>query len=179
MSFADAKENGEMLSEAECIDLLRRTPLTMLYRYINEYTDETYETGRSFQVYMNNYRKRRNEMAAKENKLYWNDVFERAGVSNTYGYKLVSGCKQTLKRDTILRICFACGMNYYEAEEALRCAFLPSLRVRDSRDAVIISAFCRGITDPAEVTRMLEANGQRPLDTCCAGAGGSGLRQIG
>ena len=179
MTVMEARRNGEVMSEAECVDLLRRTPPTMLYRYIRNYTEETREEGKPFQTFMLQYKKKWNMTARKEDRLYWNEVFERAGISNTYGYKLVSGNKTTLKRDTILRLCLACRMNYFDVEEALECACLPLLRAKNARDAVIIAAFCRGMSDPTEVSRMLEANGQRVLEPCCTGSCGNELRKIG
>ena len=179
MSLREARAMSEVLSEAECIDLLRRTPTSMLYRYIKDYTEEAPEEGKPFQLFMCQYKKRWNELARKEDRIYWNDVFERAGISNTYGYKLISGHKFTLKRDTILRICLACRMDLGNVTEALRCAGLPSLRARNARDAVIIAAFCRGMTDPTEVSRVLEANGQAALEPCGMSAAEEDLRQIG
>ena len=166
MSVKEARRKSEVLSEAECVDLLRRTPPTMLYRYLGKYVDEPSETGKPFHDFMFRYKKKWNEDYPGEEHLYWNNVFERAGISNTYGYKLVGGSKTTLKRDTILRLCYACRMDYYDALEALRCAGMPTLRARNARDAVIISAFCRGVSDPVEVSRMLSANGLAELEPC-------------
>ena len=179
MSYMEARRRSEVLSEAECVDVLRRTPTTMLHRYISTYTREPEEEGKPFQVYMCEYKRKRNEAAARNKKIFWNDVFERAGISNTYGYKLISGNKSTTKRDTILRLCFACRMGYCEATEAIRCAGLPALRARNARDAVLIAAFLRGMTDPEEVSRMLVANGQSALETCGVVAVEEDLRQIG
>lgn len=179
MSLMEARRKRELLSEEECVDLLRRTPPTMLYRYIKDYTEEPRDEGKPFQRFMCQYKKNWNDFAAKGEKIYWNDVFERAGISNTYGYKLVSGHKQTLKRDTILRLCLASRMDYYDVLEALRCAGFPTLQAKNARDAVIISAFCRGMTDPTEVSRMLAANGQKELESCCSCAAEEDLRQIG
>lgn len=178
MSYAEARRKSEVLSEAECVDLLRKTPPAMLYRYISSYTEEANEHEKPFQTFMLQYKKRWNEFAERKEKIFWNEVFERAGISNTYGYKLVSGHKSTLKRDTILRLCFACRMDYYDVVEALRCAGLPSLRAKNARDAVLIAAFCAGMTDPTEVSRMLAANGQKALESCGTASEEGELRKI-
>ena len=161
-------KKADILSEAECLRQLSRTSTGMIYTYIQNFTDKMYADRTPFRTFMYRYRQKVNDaVAAPREKLRWNHVFERAGLSNTYGYKLISGKKATLKRDTILRLCFACSMSLSEAEEALSCSCMPSLRARNPRDAVIILAFLKGIDDPEEVSRLLMKNRQSPLEPCC------------
>ena len=160
------EKTRDMLSEAECLDMIANTPPALMYRYIEKFADEVYVAGISFRNFMYSYKKRRNNCVIGGKKLYWNEIFSRAGLSNTYGYKLVGGHKTTLKRDTILRLCLACEMTPKDAEEALWCSGMPSLRARNPRDAVLISAFGSGIFDPEEVSRLLVANGQKALEEC-------------
>lgn len=55
----------------------------------------------------------------RKKKISQKEVFIRADLDDRYGYKLISGEKQTQQRDTILRICLAAEFTLVEAQEAL------------------------------------------------------------
>lgn len=68
-------------------------------------------TSRPFTDYM--------RMKFREKGITQKDVFIAADLDDKTGYKLISGEKHTLQRDTILRICLAARFSPDETQEAL------------------------------------------------------------
>ena len=65
-------------------------------------------------------------------------VFERAGVSNGYGYKILYGEKKTQNRDLILSLCLGAEMNLSQIQTALLLYNMPLLFPCYPRDDVLI-----------------------------------------
>lgn len=99
-------------------------------------------------------------------KLVRKNVFAKADIPEDYGYKLLTGEKHTNKRDVILRICFAAGMNTEEVQRALKTYGLPVLYVKNPRDAALYLLFGRGYDNVENVSDYLIKNNFPPLDTC-------------
>ena len=85
------------------------------------------------------------------------EIFIRADLDDRYGYKLISGEKQTQQRDTILRICLAAEFTLDETQEAL------VLYGKIRRDTAFIVAFSNRIYDIHDVDAILRENNMPPF----------------
>ena len=90
-------------------------------------------------------------------------VFERAGFSNKYGYRLLSQDKNTRQRDYILRLCFAAELSLSETQRALKLYGMSPLYAKVSRDAVLMIALNQGIHEISDVNNLLISHGMEPL----------------
>ena len=89
-----------------------------------------------------------------------------ADISEGYGYKLVSGEKHTLQRDTVLRLCFGGHLALDEVQRALKLYGMTPLYSRIPRDAVLIIAINANIYEITDVDDLLVKNGLEPLKPC-------------
>ena len=99
----------------------------------------------------------------REKKLSQKEIFIRSDLDDRYGYKLISGEKQTLQRDTILRICLAAEFTLGETQEALILYGMAPLYHRIRRDTAFIVAFCNGVYDIHDMDRILRENDMPPF----------------
>ena len=99
----------------------------------------------------------------REKRLPQKEVFIRADLDDRYGYKLISGEKQTQQRDIILRICLAAEFTLGEAQEALVLYGMTPLYEKVRRDTAFIVAFSNRIYDIHEVDTILRENGLPPF----------------
>ena len=102
----------------------------------------------------------------KQKHLKQQDLFLAADIPERYGYKLLSGEKHTRQRDIILRLCFAARMNLEEIQKALKLYGHPVLYPRFPRDAVLMVAANRGLSEIEEVDSLLTSHGMEPLLPC-------------
>ena len=91
------------------------------------------------------------------------DVFLAADVSEKYGYKLLSGEKQTKQRDVILRLCYASELTLEETQKALKLYRMPELYAKIPRDAMIMIAFNERPGSIIDVNSFLKNNGMEIL----------------
>ena len=91
------------------------------------------------------------------------DVYSFAGVSETYGSKIISQEKHTKNRDMIIRLCIAGHFNWDETNRALKIYGMTELYAKDSRDACIIVAINNRIYDLGRVDDMLTERGLSKL----------------
>ncbi len=96
-------------------------------------------------------------------KLTQKELFVLADIPENYGYKLLSGEKTTRKRDVILRLTIASGLNLKETQRILHKYELPELYAKIKRDALIMIAINEKKTI-SETNILLEANGMEPLE---------------
>jgi len=99
----------------------------------------------------------------REKRIPQKEVFIRADLDDRYGYKLISGEKQTQQRDTILRICLAAEFTLDETQEALILYGMAPLYEKIRRDTAFIVAFCNRIYDIHEVDSILRFNNMPPF----------------
>ena len=91
------------------------------------------------------------------------DVYSRAGISETYGSKLLSGEKHTKNRDVIIRLCIGGHFSLNEINRALKIYEMSPLYAKDKRDAAIIVAVNNRKYDLADVDDILESQGLEKL----------------
>ena len=99
----------------------------------------------------------------REKEITQKDVFICADLDDRYGYKLISGEKQTQQRDTILRICLAAGFTLGETQEALILYGMAPLYEKIRRDAAFIVAFRNRIYGIHDVDAILRENELPPF----------------
>lgn len=87
------------------------------------------------------------------------DVYSFAGVSESYGEKIVRMEKHTTNRDLIIRLCIAGRFSLVETNKALKLYGMNSLYSKDARDASIIVAINNRIYNLADVDDILLSNG--------------------
>lgn len=123
-----------------------------------DFLRENPQTDRAFSSYMR-------EMLKKKGKKQ-QDIFNAAGISYGYGYKVISGEKRTRQRDLILEICIEAGFSLEETQKALRLYEMAELYPKIPRDAVIIIALNQGSGTIENVNKLLTEHGFPALYQC-------------
>ncbi len=98
-----------------------------------------------------------------EKNIKLKDVYSFAGVSESYGSKIVTMEKHTKDRDLIIRLCLAGHFNWDETNRALKLYGLTELYAKDPRDACIIVAINNRIFDQYEIDEMLMKQGLKKI----------------
>ena len=98
-----------------------------------------------------------------EKNIKLKDVYSFAGVTESYGSKILRMEKHTKNRDMIIRLCIAGHFNVDEINRALKYYEMSSLYVKEPRDACIIVALNNRIFDFAEIDEMLGKQGLKKL----------------
>ena len=91
------------------------------------------------------------------------DVYSFAGVTESYGSKILTMEKHTKNRDLIIRFCVAGHFNWDETNRALKLYGFNELYSKDSRDAVLIVAINNRLFDFDKIDEMLMQHGMERL----------------
>lgn len=91
------------------------------------------------------------------------DVISKAGFSNKYGYRLLSGDKHTVQRDYFIRICLAGEFTLDESQRLLKLYGFCPLYPRIKRDAAIIGFITSGIYEIKNINKNLQDLSLEPL----------------
>lgn len=91
--------------------------------------------------------------------IFLKDIYSFAGVSESWGGKIVSMERHTVNRDLILRLCIAGHFSLEEINRALKLYGMNPLYAKDKRDAGIIVAVNNRIYDLADLDEILEGQG--------------------
>lgn len=91
--------------------------------------------------------------------IFLKDVYSFAGVSESWGGKIITMEKHTKNRDLILRLCIAGHFSLVEINRALKLYGMNSLYAKDKRDACLIVAINNRIYDLSELDELLEKQG--------------------
>lgn len=86
-------------------------------------------------------------------------VFEKAGISNGYGYKILYGEKKTQNRDLILSLCLGAEMSLPQIQTVLLLYDMPLLFPFRPRDEIIIRAVIERVVSVAEINSRLAREG--------------------
>ena len=97
--------------------------------------------------------------------IYMKDVYTTAGVTESYGSKIISQEKHTKKRDLIIRLCVAGHFNLMEINRALKLYGMNELYPKNPRDACIIVAINNRIFNLAKIDDSLAEQGLDLLST--------------
>ncbi len=85
-------------------------------------------------------------------------IFEKAGVSTGYGYKILYGEKTTLNRDLILSICISAELELKQIQTALLLYHMPLLFPCYPRDSILISSIIHHADFRTINERLVENN---------------------
>ena len=91
------------------------------------------------------------------------DVYSFAGVTESYGSKILRMEKHTSDRDMIIRLCAAGHFTLLEMNRALKLYGFSELYAKNPRDACLIVAINHRIYDIYEIDRILEEHGHKKL----------------
>lgn len=98
-----------------------------------------------------------------EKNIRLKDVYSFAGVSESYGSKILTMEKHTANRDLIIRFCIAGHFNWDETNRALKLYGFKELYSKDKRDAVLIVAINNRVFDLYDIDEILLQNGMERL----------------
>ncbi len=95
----------------------------------------------------------------KENSISQKTLFVKADISETYGYKLLSGEKKTRQRDVILRMLIAAKLDFDEVQSALHKYGMEELYPKNKRDALLIMCINEKRDMVSQVNEILKNKG--------------------
>ncbi len=142
-------------STDELNDLLEKVKPSQIDRYLKENKKYLKDDKKAFYYYV------KEVLDAKRIKL--KDVYLKAGVSETFGSKILRMEKHTSDRDLILRMCLAGRFNWEETNRALKLYGMCELYSRDSRDACVIVAINNRMYDIIDVDALMKSKGLKGI----------------
>lgn len=92
-------------------------------------------------------------------------LFEQAGLSRAFGYKVLNGSRQP-SRDTLLRLAFVLEMDIRSTQLFLKCGRHARLTAHDVRDVVIMKALNDKLSLSEIDALLLECNQAPLIDKC-------------
>ena len=144
-------------STNELNDLLENMKPDQLDSYLKDNSKYMADEKKAFYYYMKD--------VLDEKNIKLKDVYSFAGVTESYGSKIVTMEKHTKDRDLIIRLCLAGHFSWDETNRALKLYGLSELYAKDPRDACIIVAVNNRIFDMYEIDEMLIKRGLKKLST--------------
>lgn len=142
-------------STNELNDLLENMKPDQLDTYLKDNSKYMADEKKAFYYYMKD--------VLDEKNIKLKDVYSFAGVTESYGSKIVTMEKHTKDRDLIIRLCLAGHFNWDETNRALKLYGLSELYAKDPRDACIIVAINNRIFDIYEIDELLLKQGLSKL----------------
>lgn len=124
-------------------------------KFLDENRAELKDDCKAFYYHMKN--------TIEKKGLFLKAVYMSAGVSESYGGKIITMEKHTKNRDLIIRLCLAGHFNLMETNRALKLYGMSELYPKISRDACIIVAINNHKYDRFSVDESLKNVGLRPL----------------
>ncbi len=135
----------------ELDEILENTHPGQLDSYFREHKDCLADGKKAFYYYFKD--------ILDEKRIKLKDVYTGAGVSESYGGKIITMEKHTKDRDLILRLCIAGHFDLIEINRALKLYGMTELYAKDKRDACIIVAIHNRVFDPYEIDDTLIEHG--------------------
>lgn len=139
----------------ELNELLENAKPNQLEGYLKQNRQYLANDPKAFYYYM------KDVLDAKRIRL--KEVYLAAGVSESYGSKIIRMEKHTTDRDLILRLCLGGRFNWQETNRALKLYGMTELYAKDPRDACLIVAINNRVFDMYEVDEMLKEQGVRGM----------------
>lgn len=139
----------------ELDEILERTEPEQIGRYYKENSRFLADGEKEFRYYM--------KTVLEEKNIRMKDVYSFAGVTESYGSKILRMEKHTSDRDLIIRLCAAGHFTLLEMNRALKLYGFSELYAKNPRDACLIVAINHRIYDIYEIDRILEKHGHKKL----------------
>ena len=141
----------------ELNDLLENMKPHQLETYFKDNEKYLADEKKAFYYYMKD--------VLDEKNIKLKDVYSFAGVTESYGGKILTMEKHTKDRDLIIRFCFAGHFNWDETNRALKLYGMNELYAKDPRDAVLIVALNNRVYRMYEIDALLTEHGLKKLST--------------
>lgn len=142
-------------STYELDQLLKETGPDNINAYFKDNSEYLAEGKKAFYYYMKD--------VLESKRILLKDVYSFAGVSESWGSKIISMERHTTNRDLIIRFCIAGHFNLSELNRALKLYGMNPLYSKDKRDACIIVAVNNRKYDLAQIDDILESQGFEKL----------------
>lgn len=97
--------------------------------------------------------------------IFLKDIYSFAGVTESWGSKIITMEKHTRNRDLIIRLCIAGRFSIEEINRALKLYGMNPLYAKDKRDACMIVAINNRIYDLTEIDDLLIRQGYLKLSS--------------
>ena len=131
----------------ELNDILAKAKPDQLDQYFKENEKFMADPSKGFYYYMKD--------VLEEKNIRLKDVYSFAGVTESYGSKILTGEKHTKNRDLIIRFCIAGHFSWEETNRALKLYGVNELYAKNERDACIIVALNNRVYDMNDIDEML------------------------
>lgn len=142
----------------ELDELLEKMKPEQLGDYYKDNKKYMADDKKTFSYYMKDVLANKNLMCTNR-KICLKDIYSIAGVSESYGEKILNMEKHTKNRDLILRFCIAGHFLLDEVNRALKLYGMNPLYAKDKRDACFIVAINNRKYELFEIDDMLERQG--------------------
>lgn len=148
---------AEEKSTYEVEELLSNMKPAELGSFYKENKSSMVDDKKAFYYYMKD--------IAESKNIMFKEMYLFAGVSESYGEKIIRMEKHTKNRDLIIRLCIAGHFSLVEINKALKLYGMNPLYSKDKRDACLIVAVNNRIYDLYEIDNILEKQGLQILTT--------------
>lgn len=138
----------EEKSTFEVEEILKNMKPSELGSFYKENSHSMVDDKKAFYYYVKDIVEAKNIM--------FKDMYLQAGVSESYGEKIIRMEKHTKNRDLIIRLCVAGHFSVEETSKALKLYGMNPLYGKDRRDACLIIAINNRIFDLYKIDEMLE-----------------------
>lgn len=138
----------QLLAKKEQLQNVRPEQINTYYKNNRQYMEEG---KKAFYYYMKDVLESKN--------ILLKDVYSFAGVTESYGSKILTMEKHTKNRDLIIRFCIAGHFLLGETNRALKLYGMSPLYAKDKRDACLIVAINNRKYDLFEIDNLLEEYG--------------------
>lgn len=142
-------------STNEVEELLKSMKPSQLGEFYKENTHNMVDENKAFYYYMKD--------IAESKNICFKDMYILAGVSESYGEKIIRMEKHTKNRDLIIRLCIAGHFSIVETNKALKLYGMNTLYSKDKRDAALIVTINNRIYDLFKIDDILEKQGLSKL----------------
>lgn len=146
----------------ELDELLKEMNPNDLDKYYKENNEYMANDRKSFSYYMKDVIAKKN-ITFKNHKMCLKDIYSIAGVSESYGEKIMNMEKHTKNRDLIIRFCIAGRFQLNEINRALKLFGMNPLYSKDKRDVCIIVAVNNKKYELFEIDDILEKHNLKKL----------------
>ena len=141
----------------ELNDLLESAKPGHLEKYFEDNAEYMADGDRAFYKYM--------KKTIRSKGIFLKDVYSFAGLTESYGSKLLTMERHTTDRDHIIRLCIAGHLTWNETNRALKLYGFNELYPKHGRDVCLISSINNREYDLAKVDDNLEKYGFPKLST--------------
>lgn len=142
-------------STYEVEEILKSMRPEQLQQFYKENTHNMVDANKAFYYYMKDIVEAKN--------IRFKDMYILAGVSESYGEKIIRMEKHTKSRDLLIKLCIAGHFSIVETNKALKLYGMNTLYSKDKRDAALIVALNNRIYDLFEIDDILEKQGLSKL----------------